>query len=400
MKLLIYYEQLGYGGVDTHLANLVNHWPGLNDRITILSNNDNEGLDFLKKKVCRSNVAFKTLDFCSSFTRGPSFLKAFRFFWNRFFCFPREFLRAINRVRPDVILSDNGGYPGGITCFLAPIISKLFAPRRKAALLIHHAPGRSRFLIRKLTDLLALSVILLRIPVISVSQASKKSIEGATPLRGITVINNGIGIKESDEENSFRSRYRIDRQKILLGMIGPIDAHKGHKVFIESFISSDFLKENAHAVVVGKGDCNFEKELRFFSAPLELLNAITFTGFLSEDSEAIIRQFDILVMPTTEFEGFGYSAAEAMAAGVPVVASRVGAIPDIIEDGKTGILVKPNDHYDLALALEKLVKDFSYRRLIAEKAKEFIISHFSAAKMAERYHNLLNLNDRKAEKRL
>ena len=62
MKVLIYYEQLGYGGVDTHLAHLINNWPNWDDKFTVVSNPDNEGLKFLKQKLRNPSVIIKTLD--------------------------------------------------------------------------------------------------------------------------------------------------------------------------------------------------------------------------------------------------------------------------------------------------------------------------------------------------
>lgn len=390
MKLLIYYEQLGYGGVDTHLANLVNYWPHEKDSIIIASNRDNDGLGFLKQKIRRDNVSVKILNFNSSL-KGTSFIsKSFQFFWNRFFSFPIQFIRLARELKPDVILADNGGYPGGLTCFLAVIIAKIYNPTRKAALLIHHAPSPSSFLIHGLADLLSLFISLLRIPVVTVSQASKRSIEGNTPLKNIGVINNGIGNRQDiSTKMNLRDRYHIDSQKVLLGMIGPIDSHKGHKVLIDSFARSPFLRQSAHIIIVGKGDPNLEEELRVFSKSVASSDMITFTGFLPDDSEAIVKQFDVLLMPTTEFEGFGYSLAEAMISGVPVVASRVGAIPDMVEDGRTGILVHPNDTNELAEALEKLVKGRSYRRQLGEQARKSIASQFSAEKMSQEYYSML-----------
>ena len=163
--ILIYYEQHGYGGVDTHMAHLINNWPCENDHIVILSNRDNEGIDFLKTKLTRKkNVDIQTIDMGEVNKDRRFLLRRLRFFWYRSIGIIPQFVKIFNTIKPDVLLSDNGGYPGGLTCFLAVIVGKVCKPGMRNFLLVHHAPGSGNKFIRVYGDFLAWLIKGLRIP--------------------------------------------------------------------------------------------------------------------------------------------------------------------------------------------------------------------------------------------
>ena len=98
---------------------------------------------------------------------------------------------------------------------------------------------------------------------------------------------------------------------------------------LDVFRQSSELQEKAQLVVVGSGNKELVAELKKRAHAYGLDDSLTFTGFIPGDSHRIISWFDVLVMPTIDFEGFGYSMAEAMSAVIPVVASKVGAIPEV-----------------------------------------------------------------------
>ena len=392
-KILIYYEQLGYGGVDTHLANLINYWPNNEDEFIIASNPDNEGLSFLKQQLSNSSVTIHTLD--GVFQRAvkeSSKLKRASANLNIYIRFMRTFRTLLKEVSPDILLSNNGGYPGGITNWLAAIIGKLHKSTKISTfLLVHHSPtSKVGGPIVVLTSLLVWWIQFLDIPSITVSQASKNMLEIYTPLRNLHVINNGLGLKEYlTEPYDFKTKWNIKQDKILIGIIGPVDPHKGHLTMLEVFHHSSALQEKAHLIVVGSGKDTLLAELKHMVFSLGLENVITFTGFLPGDSHKIISGFDILVMPTIDFEGFGYSMAEAMSEGIPVVASRVGAIPEVIVDKESGFLVEPKDISVWQENLEKLINSADLRKKIGMSGRQRIQNVFSAHSMGQQYFNFL-----------
>ena len=94
-------------------------------------------------------------------------------------------------------------------------------------------------------------------------------------------------------------------------------------------------------------------------------------------------------MPTIDFEGFGYSMVEAMSIEVPVVASNVGAIPEVIVDGKSGLLVDPQDISGWKNALENLIENDTLCREIGAAGRERIEKNFTAEKMSKNYYNIM-----------
>jgi glycosyltransferase involved in cell wall biosynthesis len=104
-------------------------------------------------------------------------------------------------------------------------------------------------------------------------------------------------------------------------------------------------------------------------------------GF-KENAFAYLPAYDIFVLPSLK-EGLPYALLEAGQAGLPTVASRVGGIPDIIEDGKMGILVDPKNPRELARALETLAGNRALRLRYGQALKRSVETHFSVDRMVE-----------------
>jgi glycosyltransferase involved in cell wall biosynthesis len=400
MRVLIYYEQQGYGGVDTHLAHLVNHWPVQSDQLFVVSNPDNKGLDFFRNLLTNPNVIIRTIDgvFERPAVSSSRFSRLFISLSNNF-RFTGAFRDLLKELTPDIILSNNGGYPGGLTNWTAAIVGKRFLKSSdRTFLLVHHAPTKKpKGLYSTIAAMLTRKVLHYGISTITVSQASKKMLETFTPLSNLHVIYNGIARKNSiPEQYDFSGNYNIPSDRVLIGMIGPIDPHKGHASILEVFKQSKILRAKAHFIVVGSGEKELTDELTEIAYRYGLSQSVTFTGFLPGDSLSLISGFDLLAMPTIDFEGFGYSMAEAMLSGVPVVASRVGAIPEVIVNGQSGFLVEP---YDVETGwkpvLEKLVLSRELRAEIGKAGKKRVEESFSAQSMSQQYYKLLTKSDHK-----
>ena len=387
--ILLYYEQQGYGGVDTHMAQLINNWPELSDRFIVISNPENEGLKILKSQLRNPKVEISEINGVFNKAAKNNNLKISRIFKivQTQIKFIVKFSQILKEQKPNILICNNGGYPGGLTCFLAALIGRMTRSINRATfLLIHHAPSPKKNILYYYADFLALMSRWLKIPVITVSRASKVSLEAYTPLKNLHVIYNGLEFStEKFKGRDLKQEFGIATNRVLVGMIGPIDSHKGHENILEAFSQSCFLRENAHFVIVGSGSDQLVSRLKNKTRDYGLLNIVTFTGYLPGDSQSIIAGFDILAMPTIDFEGFGYSMAEGMAAGVPVVASRVGAIPEVVEDRISGILVDPGDINDWSKQLEEFVRNASWRETIGASGKARIEKEFSANKMSQLY---------------
>jgi glycosyltransferase involved in cell wall biosynthesis len=135
-------------------------------------------------------------------------------------------------------------------------------------------------------------------------------------------------------------------------------------------------------VLVGDGSQRAALERQ--AAPLG--DAVTFLG-MRQDVPEVMAALDVLVVPSLN-EGMGRVALEAGAAGIPVVASRVGGLPDVIDDGETGLLAPPKDARAIADAVLELVRAPERRALMGATARARVVPHFSLENMVLRIEEL------------
>lgn len=127
---------------------------------------------------------------------------------------------------------------------------------------------------------------------------------------------------------------------------------------------------------------DFGKKLKLLSHDLRLENCVRFLGFCN-DVPALLKEIDVLVS-ASHYEAFGRSVAEAMAAGVPVVATDVGGVGEIVADGETGFLVPPHDPGVLADRVELLLRDAELRARLGQAGRVRASQQFSATAHAQK----------------
>jgi glycosyltransferase involved in cell wall biosynthesis len=142
-------------------------------------------------------------------------------------------------------------------------------------------------------------------------------------------------------------------------------------------------------LILGHVDQNdqYYLSLRSLMEELGLISHIEFCGFKS-DIGPILNSSDIVVSSSTESETFGRTLVEAMAAGKPVVATRVGAHPEIIEDGVTGFLVEPNNPKELADRIEKILLDHDLAKSMGKRGRERYEEHFTLEKYCKKIEDI------------
>jgi glycosyltransferase involved in cell wall biosynthesis len=162
-----------------------------------------------------------------------------------------------------------------------------------------------------------------------------------------------------------------------IGAAGVLDARKGHEFLLEAaaLLKADGMRLRYQ--IAGAGP--LRRHLEQHAAHLGLQSDVEFLGFI-EDMPKFFAHIDLFVMPSLH-EGFGVAALEAMAAGKPVVASRVGGLMESVVDGSTGILVAPADAAALARAIVKLVRVPSLAREMGHNGRERVRRHFTMERM-------------------
>lgn len=170
--------------------------------------------------------------------------------------------------------------------------------------------------------------------------------------------------------------------------VGQLEKVKGVEYFIEAFtrISPEF--PDFKLVIVGEG--SERKNLELGTRALKSQDRVTFKGKLPlEGVRDIMKNCYCLVLPSLS-EGLGRVIMEAQALGKPVVASRVGGIPDLIRDGQNGFLFRVGDKEELATKLRALMADKSLAQKMGEAGRRFIAENFSNEKYIQNYLEMIN----------
>ncbi len=218
--------------------------------------------------------------------------------------------------------------------------------------------------------------------VIAVSNGVKKFYVNKAGLdaKKIEVIHNGINVNKEEGNQFSISRLKkelgIKGDESVLAVIGRLVPQKGHRYFLMA-LKELLAKYRIRGLIIGSGP--LEQELKEFSQNLGLQNNVIFTGF-RQDVPNLLKAIDVLVMPSLR-EGLPITSLEAMAVGVPVVATKVGGTPEVIIDGQTGILVAPNSHTALKEGISRLIDNSNLSPQIINNAKTRIKAEFSIAKM-------------------
>jgi len=180
----------------------------------------------------------------------------------------------------------------------------------------------------------------------------------------------------------------------VVGIVGALLPGKGHRQFLEAAARLRGGGCPARFLIVGDGPLRSELEAR--AAAADLAGAVRFLGF-REDVAAVTSAFDVFVFASSGTEAFPLALLEGMAAGRPVVATRTGGTPEMVEEGVTGLLVPPGDAVRLSGAIERLLADASLAARLATAAGERVSQRYDAGPMAEAtealYDSLLGLKE-------
>jgi glycosyltransferase involved in cell wall biosynthesis len=200
-------------------------------------------------------------------------------------------------------------------------------------------------------------------------------------------IHSGVDVNKFMHANGNRVEKRrslgLDQNEAVIGFVGWLLPIKGPDYLLKAM---DYVWDGhpeAALVLVGKGD--MDVDLRAEALKKNANGKVKFLGW-REDIDEIMPLFDMLVLPSLN-EGMGRVLVEAMAAGKPVVASRVGGIPDLVRNDETGYLVPPADEKALGDGIKKLLDDPEKAKQMGQRGKERC-RQFSLEAMIEKLDNL------------
>ncbi len=225
---------------------------------------------------------------------------------------------------------------------------------------------------------------------VAVSEADRRrmvEIEGVPPERTLTIPTGYVPRTEAGL-GDLRAELGVDAGTPLVGTVAQLRPQKALDVLITAFARLPAELAAARLVIVGDGPSR--AELERVAADLGVSERTHFLGTRT-DVAAVLTALDVAAM-SSDFEGLPLFAFECMANGTPLVATRVGGLSDLIEDGRSGMLVPPRDPGALAAALAELLADPARREAIAAAARERARGYelpAIAARFAELYDSLL-----------
>jgi glycosyltransferase involved in cell wall biosynthesis len=219
--------------------------------------------------------------------------------------------------------------------------------------------------------------------VIAISEAVGRfvrQVEGIDAAKVVTV-HYGLEPPEiaADARESGRARLDIAADVPLIGAFGRLVAQKGFDVLLDAVAQVHQTHPAARFVIVGDGSLRADLEAQ--AAALELGEVVTFAGWV-DNARTLMPACDVISVPS-RWEGFGLVTLEAMGYSVPLVASRASALPEIILDGETGLLVPPEDAAALAGAFDQLLGDPARAERLGKAGRDRLHNTFSVERMVD-----------------
>lgn len=211
----------------------------------------------------------------------------------------------------------------------------------------------------------------------------------------IVVIRNGLSgaaeaaaqfdrSERASARNALLQELKLDADARLVGIVARLQPVKGHRYFIEAAGQVARAESKTHFVVVGNG--GLRQEIEAHAARLGLSGRVHLLGDRANPTQ-IAAGFDVAVLASLH-EGLPNTVMEAMAAGIPIVATAVGGTPELIADGETGFLVPPADAGALAKRILSVLRNPDWSAVMAAQGRQHVLSQFSPQRMVESVEGL------------
>ena len=297
-----------------------------------------------------------------------------------------ELLKLYRKTKPDIIHLNSSkiGATGAVTAWIYRLISRKANPKIIYTIhgLVLNDPSWS-FIHKSYYRFAEWFGGLFKDSIIAVSEHDKQTAikYAIAPKNKILVIHNGINTDQNQflDRNGARSKLGLDDRFTIVTIAG-IYKTKGIMYAIKSIsILNEETRAKIHYVIIGDGP--ERHSLEDYVKRHNLANTITFLG-AKDNARIYLKAFDLFVLSSIK-EGLSYTLIEAVASGLPIIATDVGGNTEVIENKKTGIIVPPQNHVALADAITNLMQNESLRLSLAERAHKSM-NRFSEKEMIDK----------------
>jgi glycosyltransferase involved in cell wall biosynthesis len=277
----------------------------------------------------------------------------------------RRLIGLLKEQRPDLLHIHLIGFTGGRWAVAAAALASV--PR--VIVTMHIAPTEAQPL-RVRLDRAAQARVVARFIAVSQANAQQFRDELGLPAKKIVVVPNAVELERfagdpGPDRKRVREELGIPADAVVLGALARLNPQKGLGDLLEALPAIVEQHPKARVLLVGDGPLRAELEAKARS--LGVAERVTFAGHRS-DNVAVLRAMDVAMLPSL-FEGLPLSLLESMAASLPVVATRVGGIPEVIVDGASGYLVAPGMPAELAGAVNRLLGEPGALSRLGEQAR-------------------------------
>jgi sugar transferase (PEP-CTERM/EpsH1 system associated) len=296
---------------------------------------------------------------------------------------PLKIARVIRQEQPDIVHSQSwSGVDTGLARLMTPGIKLVHSEHGRHVPYIH-AESLKRRIARRCLYHLADSVF-----AISAEVREFYCRESGFPAERMAVIPNGIDIRRIDEADrrGVRQEFGFIESDFVIGTVARLDATKDTHTLVRAFAQLHHAQPDSRLKLLIVGDGAERTNLESFVGKQELNHAVVFTG-LRHDVPRLLGAMNVFSLSSLS-EGMPLTVMEAMAARLPVVATNVGALPELVEESATGFLTEPEDAAGLAERLRKLYQNPEMANLFGTNARRKVEQEFSLDRMLRRYANL------------
>ena len=203
----------------------------------------------------------------------------------------------------------------------------------------------------------------------------------------VTLVHNGVDLTRYDRTEAcctLPDEYGLEPGAPIVGVVGRLEPEKGQATLVDAWPLVLRAVPRAYLLIVGEG--SRREALEHQVAELGIAGRVIFTG-RRDDVPAVTAALDVAVLPSYR-EAQGLTILEAMALSRPVVASNVGGIPEMVEDGRTGLLVPPRDRDALAAAITRLLLDHPLADMLARAGHDLVHERFCLELMVRAIEDL------------
>ena len=402
-----FYQNTKKGGVDTFLINLINNWPQKKINFIIYVNKSHPGIKNLKKQIKR-NFKVTNYNFLLSqdldkynFFLLDSFLikKLIRlillirivFFQNKEI---EKIIKNINSNEAFFII--NGGYQGGEACIKANLIWAKNNPLKNCFHVFHNNATKDKSSLHFLENFLRNKIDFLlcrtKTKFITVSKSCASSMKNRKYFdkKKIEVIYNGVSnIKFKVKTNlNLRNKFKLEKNSKIISMLSVLESRKGFDFILKTCKNIFKCNDNIYLFIFGHGNTYEKTKLKKLIDLYDLKKRVFLLNFYPNNKQ-IYKQSNVAVIPSQFDESFGYVSVESFLNKIPVVATKVGGLKEIVRHELNGYLVNKKNYKRFGYYILKSLNKKKNIKLI-DCAYRDAKHKFNPLNMSKSYENLLS----------